>query len=172
MADILTSEGCRVVTTDSGAEALRYLKNSPVDLVVSDVMMPDMDGYELFQELRTHYSQVPVVLMLPWTIVLIAIFVELNFRGFQLGRWLVLCGSARLPFMTHTGPALAIGASSLLFAFDPFMVATFKHLHWIAIWDGIVWGTVWVRLRNLYATMCAHAVEVIMMYSVVRHSLT
>lgn len=129
-------------------------------------------GHDIEFLAQTPHAQLPVVLMLPWTIVLIAIFVELNFRGFQLGRWLVLCGSARLPFMTYTGPVLAIGASSFLFAFDPFMVATFKHLHWIAMWDGIVWGTVWVRLRNLYAPMCAHAVEVIIMYSVVRHSLT
>ena len=63
MADILSSEGCMVVTTDSGTEALRYLSRSPVDLIVSDVMMPDMDGYELFQELQTQYGDVPVVLM-------------------------------------------------------------------------------------------------------------
>ena len=96
--------------------------------------------------------------MMPWFIVLIACFVEINFRGFLLGRLLAL----GLP------STLAIAASAVLFAFDPFMVATFKHLHWIAVWDGLVWGLLWVRLRNLYATIVAHAVEVILMYSVVR----
>ena len=48
------------------------------------------------------------------------------------------------------------------------MVATFKHLHWIAVWDGLVWGMMWVRLRNLYATITAHAVEVMVMYAVLK----
>ena len=64
--------------------------------------------------------------------------------------------------------AFAIAVSAVLFAFDPFMMATFKHLHWIAVWDGLVWGLLWVRLRNLYATIVAHAVEGILLYSVVR----
>jgi membrane protease YdiL (CAAX protease family) len=55
--------------------------------------------------------------------------------------------------------------SALAFSFDPFMVGTFRHLHWIAVWDGIVWGMMWVRRRNLYATIAAHAVEVMVMYS-------
>ncbi len=107
---------------------------------------------------ETPHAKIPFWLMMPWCIVLIACFVEINFRGFLLGRSLAL----RFP------PMLAIAVSALLFAFDPFMVATFKHLHWIAVWDGLVWGLLWVRLRNLYATIVAHAVEVILMYSVVR----
>jgi PAS domain S-box-containing protein len=63
MADILGCEGCRIVTTSSGIEALRYIQRIPVDLVLSDVMMPDMDGYELFRELRTARPELPIVLM-------------------------------------------------------------------------------------------------------------
>ncbi len=63
MAEILGAEGCRVITTESGIEALRYLGESTVDLVLSDVVMPDMDGYELFQEIQTRFATVPVVLM-------------------------------------------------------------------------------------------------------------
>ena len=48
------------------------------------------------------------------------------------------------------------------------MVSTFKHLHWIAVWDGLVWGMIWVRTKNLYATIIAHAAEVIVMYSVLK----
>ena len=62
--------------------------------------------------------------------------------------------------------------SALLFAFDPFLVATFQHLHWVAVWDGLVWGALWVMLRNLYATIVAHAVEVIVLYGVMRAILT
>ncbi len=63
MADILGCEGCNVFTTESGVEALRYLKSHDVDLVLSDVVMPDMDGYELFQEIRGLQPNLPVVLM-------------------------------------------------------------------------------------------------------------
>jgi thiamine transporter ThiT len=68
------------------------------------------------------------------------------------------------PFVT----GLAIGASALAFSFDPFMVITFRHLHWIAVWDGLVWGLLWVRLRNLYVPIVAHAIEVMVTYSVIR----
>ena len=63
MADILGCEGCRIITTASGVEALRYLQRTPVDLVISDVVMPDMDGYELFRELRAARPALPIVLM-------------------------------------------------------------------------------------------------------------
>jgi len=117
---------------------------------------------------QTPHARVPVALMLPWTILLIAVAIELNFRGFLLGRLLTLCENSRLGQRTWTGPALAVGATATAFAFDPFMVVTFKHLHWIAMWDGIVWGTIWLRLRNLWATIVAHAVEVMIMYTIIK----
>jgi PAS domain S-box-containing protein len=63
VADILMAEGCNIITTPSGVEALRYLRDNDVDLVLSDVVMPDMDGYELFQEISKKFPTVPVVLM-------------------------------------------------------------------------------------------------------------
>ncbi len=63
MADILNGEGCTIITTGSGLEALRCLQQCPVDMVLSDVVMPDMDGYELFQEIRSKRPDLPVVLM-------------------------------------------------------------------------------------------------------------
>jgi membrane protease YdiL (CAAX protease family) len=116
---------------------------------------------------ETPHARMPTALMLPWAIVLIAVFVEVNFRGFLLGRLTALLrSSAYLP--VRAGSAVAMAGSSLAFSFDPFMVATFKHLHWIAVWDGMVWGLLWLRLRNLYATIVAHAVEVVIMYSVLK----
>ena len=40
-----------------------------------------------------------------------------------------------------TPASIAVPVSAPLFVFDPFLVATFQHLHWIAVWDGLVWGT-------------------------------
>ncbi len=70
------------------------------------------------------------------------------------------------------GLAAAIGTSSLVFAFDPFMVVAFRHLHWIAVWDGLIWGWMRIRLRNLYAVITAHALEVVIMYLCVKAALT
>ncbi|MBI4400909.1 MAG: hypothetical protein HY581_04690 [Nitrospirae bacterium] len=121
---------------------------------------------------ETPHARAPAALMLPWGILLIAIAVELNFRGFLLGRLLALCQRAWLSRYPRVGPvlapAVAIAGASTVFAFDPFMVTTFKHLHWIAIWDGLVWGMIWWRLRNLYAPIIAHAVEVMVMYSIIK----
>ena len=63
MAEILGGEGCKVLTTPSGHEALHFLDTEPVDLVISDVQMPDMDGYELFRTIRSEHAKLPVVLM-------------------------------------------------------------------------------------------------------------
>jgi len=64
-----------------------------------------------------------------------------------------------------------LSTSALLFAFDPFMVNTFRHLHWIALWDGLIWGAIRLRTGNLSITIVAHAVEVTIMYLAVRAAI-
>ncbi len=128
-------------------------------------------GYDIAFLKETPHAQIPQWIMVPWFICGIALFVELNFRGFLLGRLAALESSLwRSSFGRRWSP-LAVLSSALVFAFDPFMTATFQHLHWIAVWDGIVWAVIWVRSHNLYATMIAHAIEVIVMYSAVRAAL-
>jgi membrane protease YdiL (CAAX protease family) len=116
----------------------------------------------------TPHARMPVLIMLPWTIVVIAVLIELNFRGFLLGRLLALWRSSSLGGYDRAGAAVSIAGASLVFSYDPFMVATFKHLHWIALWDGVVWGTMRLRLNNLYAPIAAHAVEVVILYVVLK----
>lgn len=119
---------------------------------------------------KTPHAHIPLTVMVPWFILFIAFAVEVNFRGFLLGRLLTL-------FSRHTKPSdsvysiasvMAIGVSSLAFAFDPFMVSTFQHLHWIAAWDGLIWGWMWLRTRNLYIPIAAHSIEVIIEYLTIR----
>jgi membrane protease YdiL (CAAX protease family) len=128
-------------------------------------------GYDITFLTETPHAQLPTFVMVPWFITAIALFVEFNFRGFLLGRLASLESgiwhSARLQ---NLSPA-ALLTSALVFSFDPFMVNTFRHLHWIAVTDGLIWGMIWLRTRNLYATIIAHAVEVILVYSAVRQAL-
>jgi hypothetical protein len=128
-------------------------------------------GWDITFLKTTPHAQIPVLIMVPWFISLIALFVELNFRGFLLGRLAALESFVwRRPMLRYLSP-LALLTSALVFAFDPFMLFTFRHLHWIAVWDGLVWGLLWLCTRNLYATIVAHAVEVILVYSAVRSVL-
>jgi PAS domain S-box-containing protein len=61
--EILEDEGCKVVVSHSGTEALSELDRQAVDLVLSDVVMPDMDGYQLFRKLQSTRPDLPIVLM-------------------------------------------------------------------------------------------------------------
>ena len=106
--------------------------------------------------------------MVPWIICGIALFVELTFRGFILGRLAELELRRRADDVPHRLAPFALLTSTFTFAFDPFLVNTFQHLHWIALWDGLIWGGLWLTRRNLWMTIVAHAVEVIIMYSAVR----
>jgi membrane protease YdiL (CAAX protease family) len=129
-------------------------------------------GYDISFLKTTPHGQLPLLVMVPWFICGIAFLIELNFRGFLLGRLAALeSGLCRSGLAQQLSP-LALIAGALIFAFDPFMVNTFQHLHWIAVWDGLIWGAIWLRARNLYITIVAHAVEVIIMYSAVRFALS
>jgi hypothetical protein len=117
---------------------------------------------------NTPHAALPLFVMVPWFITGIAYLVEINYRGFLLGRLHRLLMARCPPQGREVAALLALLLSAMAFAFDPFMVATFKHLHWIAVWDGLIWGAIWLRRRNLYATITAHAVEVIILYLTVR----
>jgi|SRR5690625_1201304 len=52
----LVREGFEVLEAGNGREALQVLEKSKADLVVLDIMMPGMDGYELSRELREYYD--------------------------------------------------------------------------------------------------------------------
>ena len=52
LAALLESAGHTVVRAVDGREALAHAQEAPPDLVISDVLMPMMDGYELARRLR------------------------------------------------------------------------------------------------------------------------
>jgi two-component system CheB/CheR fusion protein len=62
LARLLEAEVYRVVTVHSGSEALAAAAASPVDVLVSDISLPDFDGCELLRRLRDLYRRdVPAV---------------------------------------------------------------------------------------------------------------
>lgn len=128
-------------------------------------------GYDITFLKQTPHGQLPFFVMVPWFTCVIAFCVEVNFRGFLLGRLAELEWHWTSKDTGQRFAPLALLASTFTFTFDPFMVNTFQYLHWIALWDGLVWGTIWLRTRNLWITIVAHAVEVMILYSTVRAAI-
>lgn len=65
VAAVLRDESFDVKTARSGREALVLIAQDPPDLIVSDVRMPGMDGYELARRLRStaNYALIPIVFL-------------------------------------------------------------------------------------------------------------
>lgn len=52
-----------VICAENGEKALAYLENMHIDLVVADIMMPVMDGYELIKRIRSDGNEIPVIFL-------------------------------------------------------------------------------------------------------------
>jgi|OpeIllAssembly_1097287.scaffolds.fasta_scaffold02219_2 two-component system, NtrC family, response regulator len=63
LSAVLEEEGFEVLTAVSGLEALEILKSSDVDLVLTDMKMPGMDGIALLEQVKTRDPELPVIMM-------------------------------------------------------------------------------------------------------------
>ena len=62
-AHVLTKNGYTVLGVSNGEEALAALEQSYYDLIISDIMMPKMDGYELVRSIRESGSSIPIMMI-------------------------------------------------------------------------------------------------------------
>lgn len=83
VATVLAMEGYRVVQAEDGAEVLAVLAYHTPDLLLLDLSMPRMDGWEVMQTLREHATLVPTVIMSA-TLHAPAIAQELGAAGFLI----------------------------------------------------------------------------------------
>ena len=60
---VLNKNGYEVTGVDNGKKALDALMNDYYDMVISDIMMPVMDGYELVRSLREINKTIPVMMI-------------------------------------------------------------------------------------------------------------
>ena len=63
LKEMLEVDGCEVETAENGARALEKLADGRFDLLLSDVVMPEMDGHELYTKVRSDYPDLPVLMM-------------------------------------------------------------------------------------------------------------
>lgn len=58
----LDKEGYNVITVPDGQEAIHVIQNQSVDLLILDIMMPKMDGYEVTRQIREQYNM-PIIFL-------------------------------------------------------------------------------------------------------------
>jgi len=63
VSTLLEAQGYRCTAVANGREAVEYLQNNLVELVLSDMIMPEMSGMQLLAWLRTHHKDFPVIMV-------------------------------------------------------------------------------------------------------------
>ena len=60
---LLGPEGYEIITADNARNALRLARESDVDLIITDMKMPGMNGMELLEECQKIKPELPVIMM-------------------------------------------------------------------------------------------------------------
>lgn len=63
LCDTLALAGYGTETANDGVEALEILRRKMVDMVITDIQMPGMDGHELLKQIKAQWQDLPVMLM-------------------------------------------------------------------------------------------------------------
>ena len=63
LSAVLQEEGFETMTANSGEEALGIIEHSDIDLVLTDMKMPKMDGIELLEKIKLEDAELPVIMM-------------------------------------------------------------------------------------------------------------
>jgi len=66
LAALLRASGQDVIEADSGAAALDWLESTPVDLVLTDLGMPQVTGWEVARAAKARRPDLPVILLTGW----------------------------------------------------------------------------------------------------------
>ena len=60
---VLSKQGFNVHIANNGIEAFNILENNHIDLIISDIMMPKIDGYEFTEKVRTINEDIPILMI-------------------------------------------------------------------------------------------------------------
>lgn len=63
LSAFLERENFEVVTVDTAKNGLNTLHETQVDIVITDISMPEMDGLEFSSELKKRHKEVPIILL-------------------------------------------------------------------------------------------------------------
>lgn len=62
LQELLTSDGHEVIEATNGLEAIKMIAEKTPDCIILDILMPEMDGFEVLEELKNRAQKVPVVI--------------------------------------------------------------------------------------------------------------
>ncbi len=62
LSEALTVRGFRVLAADNGQEALRLLDQEPIDVLLADVVMPELNGIELAKQAKLLHPEIRIIL--------------------------------------------------------------------------------------------------------------
>lgn len=77
------NENFCILTADNGDRALKVLESGHVDLVITDLKMPVMNGFDLILNMRKEYPHIPVIAMSTY----LYPDVETRLRGLGISQW-------------------------------------------------------------------------------------
>ncbi|MGL5346810.1 MAG: response regulator transcription factor [Peptostreptococcaceae bacterium] len=60
---VLSKQGFNIYIATNGVEAFNILENNHIDLIISDIMMPKMDGYEFTENVRKINEEIPILMI-------------------------------------------------------------------------------------------------------------
>jgi two-component system response regulator HydG len=63
LEEVITDAGCRVQTAQNGSDGLAAFVEGDFDVVITDLVMPDMDGLALLRAIRERNDQIPVIMI-------------------------------------------------------------------------------------------------------------
>ena len=61
--DVLKSAGYEVILAANGREGVMRHRSSPVDLLITDLYVPNLEGLEIIREFRSHFPEVAIIAM-------------------------------------------------------------------------------------------------------------
>ena len=62
LTDILTEAGHKVIAVANAEEALAKVKEAPFEVVITDLMMPDMDGIQVLRKMKEKKPRLPIIM--------------------------------------------------------------------------------------------------------------
>lgn len=68
VAEILDDVGFNVTSASNGTAAFEKLSQNPIDFIILDILLPEMDGFEIYESLQTNprTSDIPVMIITAW----------------------------------------------------------------------------------------------------------
>ena len=63
ISSVLSREQMQVTCANNSIDALNYIKNQSFDLILLDIIMPDLDGFSLLKEIRNQHIITPIILL-------------------------------------------------------------------------------------------------------------